>query len=130
MYIFMPALEVGMTFFNAALFGPRFRVPALLLNDDREAHQAAGTDGVVHDVLAGADPVDACIGLHALGQVLERDHAAPGDTTRELRAVLLDHGLARDRVHAIGPDQRIAFDARAVVQNHVGELVGLAHFLY
>ena len=70
----------------------------------------------MHEMRAGADP-----GLRAdfeaeIGNTLDRDQPAIGDTAGKARLLFAEQRGAHRRMNAVGADQHIGLDVRAVVE--------------
>ena len=110
----MPALEGGDRVGRVAGVGPRLARPAVLLDDRHEVDEPPALDVVVHEVGLGAHPD---LGGHLeveVAQALGRHQPAIRGAAGEDGVLRAEQHLADGRVDAVGADQEVDLDRRAV----------------
>ncbi len=94
--------------------GPVLAVPLVVLGPAYEIEQPAARDKVMDEVPAGADPGLRTEFKPEIGDPLDRNEPAIGDTAGELRRLVAEKPGADSRMNAVGADQHIGLDTRAV----------------
>jgi hypothetical protein len=79
-----------------------------------QVDQPSGRDGVVHQVVAGADPQRLGVALGEVRCAVGRDEGAEGADARVGGGRRLGGHAAHDRVDAVRPDHDVGFDGVAV----------------
>ena len=76
----------------------------------------AARDEIMHEMAAGADPGLAAELEAEIGDALDRHQPAIGDAAGEVRRLVAEQRGAHRRMDAVGADQHVGGDARAVVE--------------
>src|SRR5712691_6765579 len=112
----MPALERGERPGDRRAVGPVLAVPGVVLGPADEIEEAPARDRVVHEMPAGADPGLVAEFEPEIGDALGGHQPAIGDAAGKARRLLAEQLGAHRRVDAVGADQHVARDPRAVFE--------------
>ncbi len=112
----MPALERGERPGDRRAVGPVLTVPGVVLGPADKVQEAPARDRVVDEMAAGPDPRLVAQFEPEVGDALDWHQPAIGDAAGKARRLLAEQLGAHRRVDAVGADQHIAGDPRAVVE--------------
>jgi hypothetical protein len=112
----VPPLEGGERAGHRRAIGPVLAVPGVVLGPADEVQQAPPRDEVVHEMTARAQPRLGADLEPEVGDAPDRHQAAVGDAAGEARRLLAEQRRPHRRMDAVGADQHVGRDARAVLE--------------
>src|SRR5271166_2671420 len=113
----MPAGKGGERAIDCRTVGPVLAVPCVVLSPADEIQQASAGYKIMHEMGARSDPRLVAVIEAEIGDALDRDKPAIGDTAGEHRCLVAEQPSLNCRMDAIGADQQVDRNTRAIVES-------------